>query len=190
MTAAERQQRHRLGLTSFRDTEPVTKREADVAALKARIAELEAEVAKAADTQQQRSSERPRTAADLMARKAQVRAARKAKQAEAKAARLAAAAAERPDADMPTLLAENDDLKRKLNAAQTRIRNISGELRHIRQWHEQEMAKTGRMSFATHVAIAKVLHPDRRKQASEADIDEAYKQFNAWKADKDKARRR
>jgi hypothetical protein len=45
------------------------------------------------------------------------------------------------------------------------------------------------MSFATMSAIAKVVHPDTRRQATEADLDRACKLFTAWKADKDKARR-
>ena len=84
------------------------------------IATLQAEIARlraAAETQQQQAQERPRTAADLLARKAQATAAKAAKLAEAKAAMLAAAAAERPDADVPTLLAENDALKAQLKAA-------------------------------------------------------------------------
>jgi hypothetical protein len=63
--------------------------------------------------------------------KAQATAARKAKRAEAKAARLAAAAAERPDADAPTLLAENDTLQRQLKAARTEIKNLKAELRYF-----------------------------------------------------------
>jgi hypothetical protein len=42
--------------------------------------------------------------------------------------------------------------------------------------------------FETQGAIAKGLHPDR--QPSEAERASALKLFTAWKADKDKARRR
>jgi hypothetical protein len=162
------------------------------ATLKAENATLKAEVVRlqAAAAAAPHETSRPRTVADLLARKAQVTAANKAKRAEAKAARLMAAAAERPDADVPTLIEENDGLKQQLKAARTQIKNLRGELHHFREWHTQEMAKKGGMSFATQSKIARVLHPDTRKQATEADIDDAYGLFNAWKADKDKAARR
>jgi hypothetical protein len=44
------------------------------------------------------------------------------------------------------------------------------------------------MSFETQSAIAKALHLDR--QPSEGERASAFKLFTAWKADKDKARRR
>jgi hypothetical protein len=37
--------------------------------------------------------------------------------------------------------------------------------------------------------LDKILHPDTRKQATEAEIDEACKGWNAWKNSNDKARR-
>jgi hypothetical protein len=89
--------------------------------------------------------------------------------------------------DAATLQVEIESYKRQLKAAQTRTQNLRGEIRHISAWHEQEMAKAGGMSFATQTKIDKVLHPDSRKQATEADKDEAYKLLNAWKADRNKA---
>jgi hypothetical protein len=38
------------------------------------------------------------------------------------------------------------------------------------------------MDFATASAIAKVLHPDTRKQATDADLDEACRLFGAWRS--------
>jgi hypothetical protein len=57
-------------------------------------------------------------------------------------------------------------------------------MRHMGEWHRSEMSKVGGMSFATQGALAKVLHPDTRKQATEAQIDEACRLFTAWKAEK------
>jgi len=39
-------------------------------------------------------------------------------------------------------------------------------------------------------ALDKVLHPDTRKQATKAEIDEACKGWNVWKNSNNKARRR
>jgi hypothetical protein len=50
------------------------------------------------------------------------------------------------------------------------------------------MAAIRGMNFQTMSAIAKTLHPDRTP--SEAERAEARKLFTAWKADRDKARRR
>jgi hypothetical protein len=177
--------KRRGGLTGAQVKPGVKPKSAPDKAAAERIAALEAEVARL------KADPRPRwtRAADLDAVRAERTAALAAKRAEAKAAKLAAAAAERPDADVPTLLAENDALKQQLKAARTANKNLKGELHHFRQWHEQEMARSGGMSFATHRKIAKVLHPDTRKEASETDIEDAYRQFNAWKADKDKAQR-
>jgi chromosome segregation ATPase len=134
-TNAERQRRYITRLKAAAAQKPAQHEAAAerIAALEVENAALKAEVARlkaaAADTQQRQSRERPRT--DWAALKAQATAARKAKRAEAKAARLAAAAAERPDADVPTLLAENDTLQRQLKAARTEIKNLKAELRYF-----------------------------------------------------------
>jgi hypothetical protein len=49
---------------------------------------------------------------------------------------------------------------------------------------------TGRSFTPTRTAIDKVLHPDMKDNATEADKDRAVKGWNAWKNDYDKARRR
>jgi len=58
----------------------------------------------------------------------------------------------------------------------------------LKRQFEDGLATAGGMSFETQGAIAKGLHPDR--QPSEAERASALKLFTAWKADKDKARRR
>jgi hypothetical protein len=57
-----------------------------------------------------------------------------------------------------------------------------------REWHKGKA--DGSMSFQTMSAISRVLHPDSRKHATEVQIDDAYKRFTSWKADKDKATRK
>src|SRR5262249_25700641 len=116
----------------FRHDEAVTKdaaAQAEIAALKARIAELEAEVSSLRAFMPLRI---PKTVAEMDAMRAQATANRKAKLAEgkakreaAKAAKLAQATAERPTLDVPTLLAENLDLRDQLKARNSRIRNLS-----------------------------------------------------------------
>lgn len=196
MTGSERQRRYLdrlLGAKTDKDADRlIAELRAQLSERDKRIAELKAEVAMlkaAAHTQPRQPPPLPRTPEELAAAKARRTAEISAQRAAAKAAKLAQAAAERPDADVPTLLAENDKLKQQMKATQTRIRNITAELRHTRQWHEQEMAKKGGMSFAAQNALFKVLHPDQRANATEADLDKACKLFTAWKADKDKARR-
>jgi hypothetical protein len=186
MSSAERTRRYR---EKFQSAGAVVL-EAQLARARERIAALEAEVAglkAAANAQQQQPP--PRTAADLRAWKAQTTAAKSAKRAEAKAARLRTAAAERSDADLPTLLAENDSLKQQIKAAQTRVRNLTQELRHTRQHFEGLAEKTGAMDFATESALAKCLHTESKDNATEADKDKAFKLFTAWKAANRKARR-
>jgi hypothetical protein len=56
------------------------------------------------------------------------------------------------------------------------------------QHQEQTQAKTGGMDFRTRSAVVKVLHPDTRRQATDADRDEACQRFTQWmKAVKDAA---
>jgi hypothetical protein len=140
---------------------------------RARHEALEAELAKL------KAQPPPRPRPTLAELKAQATAARKAKRAEAKAAGLAAATAECPVADAPTLLAENEGLKQQLKAAQTRIRNLTRELNAMREW----TGGNGEMNFATKSAIAKCIFPDQRHNATEADKDNACKQFTAWAAE-------
>ena len=127
MSGAERQRRYldrRLQTTD-------TALKAELAQAKARIAELEATTPGAPLRQ------RPRTREDLLASKARIEAERKAKRAEIKAARLAAAAAEQPDVDVPTLLAEIDKLKQQLKGTRTQITNLRAEVRHSGQSLDQ-----------------------------------------------------
>jgi hypothetical protein len=58
----------------------------------------------------------------------------------------------------------------------------------MRGRHSPSAATDGSMSFQTMSAISKALHPDHKP--SEAELEEAYKAFTAWKADSNKARRK
>lgn len=71
------------------------------------------------------------------------------------------------------------------------IRGLRTQVSKLTELNHMIVSRIGAvsMSVKTQNAIAKVLHPDSRKHASEANKDDAYKAFNAWKADKDKAER-
>jgi hypothetical protein len=142
-----------------------------LAQAKAHIAELEAELAR-------RAGEKPRpplpkTAAELLAQRG-----RKAERAAAK-----------PKAEKPPL-PPDEERERIIKGLKTRVRNLSKELRLFRQYHDEAMTKQGLMSRETRIAVDKVLHPDTRNNATEADIDRACKVWNVWKNDNDKARRK
>jgi hypothetical protein len=79
---------------------------------------------------------------------------------------------------------------RRIKALSTENRKLKWELREMENHYKDGLAKVGGMAFATQSLIAKCLHPDSRDQATEADKDRACKLFTAWKADKDKARRK
>jgi len=74
----------------------------------------------------------------------------------------------------------------------TRLKEKNKELRFkLRQmwdWHNNEITKTGGLTFKASSLIAKALHPDAKP--SEAVRLEAFKAFSAWKSDRDAAKRR
>jgi hypothetical protein len=73
----------------------------------------------------------------------------------------------------------------------TRLKEKNKELRiKLRQmwdWHDNEIAKAGGLTFKVGSLIAKALHPDATP--SEAVRLEAFKAFSAWKSDRDAAKR-
>jgi uncharacterized protein YdcH (DUF465 family) len=71
----------------------------------------------------------------------------------------------------------------------TQIENLKKKLHQV-EGYNLKMTEAGGMSFRTMSLIAKVLHPDTRKQVTEADLDEACKAFTAWKGIKAWAERR
>jgi hypothetical protein len=91
----------------------------------------------------------------------------------------------KPKTERPPL-PPDEERDRIIKGLKTRIQNLRAELHYTREWHKGKA--DGSMSFQTMSAIAKTLHPDRTP--SEAERAEACKLFTAWKADKDKARRR
>ena len=62
------------------------------------------------------------------------------------------------------------------------------KLRHMWDWHNNEITKAGGLTFRASSLIAKALHPDATP--SEEVRLEAFKAFSAWKGDRDAARRR
>jgi hypothetical protein len=187
MTSTERSHRHRAKL---RASKPATKYatkspEADATRLPAEIAALKAE----RDQLRAQQAKLEKELAEARARIEQMRQERLAfrfgggsKRQEAK-----------PKAEKPPLPpdeARDGEIKR----LRTRVRKLTAEMRHIGEWHWQEMARVGGMTFATMSAIAKPLMPDHRKHLTRAELDteldEACKQFTAWKADKDSAKRK
>jgi hypothetical protein len=84
--------------------------------------------------------------------------------------------AAKPKAEKPPL-PPDEARERTIKGLRTRIRNLEAE------WSALHMPR------ATQNKVATVLHPDKRKHASEVDKDEAYKLFNAWKSDRDRAYR-
>ena len=74
----------------------------------------------------------------------------------------------------------------------TRLKDKNKELRFkLRQmwdWHNDEITKTGGLTFKASSLIAKALHPDA--PPSEEVRLEAFKAFSAWKSDSNAAKRR
>ena len=62
------------------------------------------------------------------------------------------------------------------------------KLRHMWDWHNNEITKAGGLTFRASSLIAKALHPDATP--SEEVRLEAFKAFSAWKGDRDAAKRR
>jgi hypothetical protein len=158
MTSTERVHRFRA---KHRQDKPETKQSATaVAALEARVRELEAELARERQRREdaegemlgQRFAPKPRAA--------------------------------KPRAEKPPL-PPDEERDRIIKNLKTRVRNLTAELDAEREWHKHKA--DGSMNFQTMSAIANALHPDRKP--SEAEREKACKAFTAWKADKDKARR-
>lgn len=155
MSGAERQRRYLERRLQGAPTDTALK--AELAAAKARIAELEAELK--AEIQANWLSRRRFTP--------QQRAAK-------------------PKAEKPPL-PPDEERERIIKGLRTRVRNLTAELHHVREWNSSRKDNKGSMNFNTMSAIAKALHPDREPSAAER--DEALKAFTAWKADNSKARR-
>jgi hypothetical protein len=67
-------------------------------------------------------------------------------------------------------------------------RELQLKLRHMWDWHNNEITKAGGLTFRASSLIAKALHPDATP--SEEVRLEAFKAFSAWKGDRDAAKRR
>jgi chromosome segregation ATPase len=208
MTSTERVHRHRAKLRASKPApeasaslEDAARWQAEIAAQQARIRELETELKhererrEAAETKAAKAAPRDNKDEQIAALRNELAAA-KARIEEMRRERVAfrfGSESKRQEAKFKTEkppLPPDEERDRRIKALTTQNRNLRAEMRHMGEWHRSEMSKVGGMSFATQGALAKVLHPDTRKQATEAQIDEACRLFTAWKADKDKARRR
>jgi hypothetical protein len=89
--------------------------------------------------------------------------------------------AAKPKAEKPPL-PPDEAAARRIKALNTRVRNLEHVL----------ASRIGWMDFQTTSAISKALDSDRHLTAKEREAErvEAFKLFNAWKTDKDKAMRR
>ena len=67
-------------------------------------------------------------------------------------------------------------------------KELQVKLRHMWDWHNNEITKAGGLTFRASSLIAKALHPDATP--SEEVRLEAFKAFSAWKSDSDVAKRR
>ena len=67
-------------------------------------------------------------------------------------------------------------------------KELKFKLRHMWDWHNNEITKTGGLTFKASSLLAKALHPDATP--SEEVRLEAFKAFSAWKSDSDMAKRR
>jgi hypothetical protein len=200
MTAAERQRQRRERLRqagqpakprpqSFRDSHHVTKQ--DAAALQARIAQLEAELARARRAPAPVSKRHPLDD-DLITRlQAQVRRLEAAHRAAAKAEPIAPPVEHGGDAG-----AEIDVLRATLARRDATIRELRAEIRHVRKeidTHDRGAAADLKaqirritMSRAIYSKVINCLHPDQRDNATEADKNEACGLFTEWKRKQDK----
>jgi hypothetical protein len=79
---------------------------------------------------------------------------------------------------------------RQIKSLKTANQNLRAQLRASEEHYRDAIVRSGGMTREARNAIDKVLHPDQRGNASEADKDEACKRWNAWKTDNERARRR
>lgn len=84
-------------------------------------------------------------------------------------------------------LPPDEERDRQIKALKTANQNLRRKNIFLTQYYDDAIALVGGMPFATQSAIAKCLHPDHTP--SEAERADACRLFNAWKADKDKAKR-
>ena len=90
------------------------------------------------------------------------------------AARAAQTKAEKPP------LPPDEVRERQIKSLKTQVQNLKGLVRTHEQHYAEAVAKAGGLPRSTKTAIDKVLHPDSRRHATEADKNEASQLWNAW----------
>jgi DNA repair exonuclease SbcCD ATPase subunit len=149
MTNAERQRAFRARLREKQPGSPPPPPPHETAALRARIAQLEADLAAAAAGR--RPDPLPKTPEELLARAAHLREEQKARRAAAKAL----AAEKYADMDEKTLQERLESIERQLAAARTEIKNLKAKVRYLSQKSPPLMTKK------LHRQVLSLLHPDR-----------------------------
>jgi hypothetical protein len=172
MTNTERSRRYRAGLaTKPHATKPATKSHATKPAepatkLDPDIASLKARIAELEKERDNRGLKLDYENAALRQEVARLEKLRKAK-------------AEKPP------LPPDEIREKQISALKTRVRNLQAQNADLLQ-----VSGTNRQTMGL---IAKVLHPDTRKNMTKAELDtaldEACRAFMAWKSDRDRARR-
>jgi predicted nucleic acid-binding Zn-ribbon protein len=198
-TNAERQRRYiqRLkaraaGVTNASDTAgEIAALKQELTQAKARIAELEAARPTERDGKDPRVAELQRELQQAKARITEMGLERAAERQAFRDEWERRAAKAKPKAEKPPL-PPDEARDRQIKSLKTRVRTLMSELHDVREHAKEVQGKTGSMDFQTMSAIAKALHPDRKPSEAEWEAlrDKALKLFTAWKADKDKARRR
>lgn len=84
-------------------------------------------------------------------------------------------------------LPPDEERDRQIKGLKTRIQNLQGELRYMKQHYDEAIAKAGGMPRNLRITIDKIVHPDTRNNMTEADKDEACRRWNVWKDSSRKA---
>jgi hypothetical protein len=157
--------------------------EQELAAAKARIAELERELTSERERRAAEAKAAPRDNKDdriaeleeeIRGLRLHIRFGPKRRPAEPKAAK--------------PPLPPDEERDRIIKGLKTRVRNLTAELHHTREW--MAAAKSSGMSFNTRNTILKPMHPDSRKHLTgaehlpgtelEAALDAGVRAFTAW----------
>ncbi|MCG2632858.1 hypothetical protein L6654_40425 [Bradyrhizobium sp. WYCCWR 13023] len=146
--------------------------EAVVQALKTRIQELEAELAR---ERAKPKSRLPRTVEELMAQKSLAEQEEKNRRL---AARAVAASRVPDDIEEPTLRERLGQVEMQLKARNTEIKNLKARVKHL---DEARKAAPPRMTKRLHRQIRAFLHPDRASPEEARRRTEVFQEFSAIK---------
>jgi hypothetical protein len=181
MTPAEKQRRYRARKFGNKPPTPAVAAEAHIRELEEHIRkmtasfdaysrEMSARFSKLADETEQRALEDTARIRALEAQLVRERTRIKMLEGGLQAARRAERQrVESPKASKPPL-PPDEARDRRIKALTTQNRNLRAELRHAKNYFDEEMAKKGGMNFKTLSAVARCLHPDTRDEVSDAEL--------------------